>query len=671
MYKADILDSLNKYYKDNPKLVFYKDCIDKINNYKFNDNQLLFKLKPDNYLLESVRINLCYNQDKYHVYLYNKKKKNCTNYLIKVDDIIKDKLLNQLVCITEYNDILSLSKKIKIPPIKFNKKDNNNHIYIIISNKPKKFNNTYYEFKNLYEISGYVFGVDIKNLLKYQRLDRIIEFINKGGESLKLYELLNNYYKILKSYSWQERERIIVHSGVIWQALGLTYTRDIDILVLAENEGVDNARKLNKKFNDYNIEIESTVLANDGNWYTIDQKIYKYKANWFTHILPSLSGADDIFEVISNPVYNFSFMGIKFLSIDMNIKRFLSRSNPNSLTDLIMFEKLNGFKLGENLCIPNMTIRQGKLVVFDEKAINDIHFMVKRKVKEFYNYDITLDEVKNILKKCNLQAYNIYKGKNVYDPDTYLIKRFHLDVKQQIFYKYCKGIEYLLDVGSGQLTDAQYWNRVGVKNVIGIEPSVDSIKKGLERLEKFGTKTNIKLINGVGDVDWKSDKKYSSIFNHKYDVITFQYTLHYMIYNIDTLINNILQVTKKGTKIIVNCMDGRLIHSELNKHGRIEVRNEQEPIFAIVPMYDYKQSTIPPKSDVLVYFKGAYGVASGSVEPLIDITSLIRKFGENNYKLLEIKKFLDYNSQNKNKMSNTQKKVSYYYTSLIFEYYKQ
>jgi hypothetical protein len=117
-------------------------------------------------------------------------------------------------------------------------------------------------------------------------------------------------------------------------------------------------------------------------------------------------------------------------------------------------------------------------------------------------------------------------------------------------------------------------------------------------------------------------------------------------------------------------MDGELIHNELKKYHKIEVRNDQEPIFAIVPLYDYKSNMIPDKSDILVYFKGAYGVASGSIEPLVNIKLLINELDKNAYKLLEMKKFLDYNSNNKNKMSNIQKRISYYYTSLIFEYQK-
>lgn len=661
MYKADILDSVSNYYSANQKLVFYKQCIDKINDYKFESNGLLSELQMDEYLLESVRITVLSNINKYHIYLSNKKQENCTNYLISTSNEIKEKLLHQLVCITDYNNIMFLEKKQNIPKINFE-----NSMYVIISDKAKKMENSY-ELKNLYEISGYIFGVEIFNILKYQRLDRITDFIRNGGEGTQLYTLLNKFAELLKTYDWQKRERIIVQSGAVFQTIGLTYTRDIDLLVLAENSTPEEVRKMDINYSDDKMDIDAAILANDGEWYT-GETVYKYKKNWFTYILPSLGGAEDIFEVFSNPKYYFCFMGVKFMSLDLNVKRFLSRSNANSLTDLVMLEKINNYIMGDRLCVPNMTVRQGKIVVFNEKIMDKIQKMIKEKAKEYYNYNISIDEVKKIIKKCNLQAFDIYKGKIIYDPDTSIVKRFHLDVKQQIFYKYCKDANYLLDVGSGQLTDAQFWNKVGIKNVVGIEPSIDSIKKGMERLEKYGTKTNIKLINGVGNADWKADDKYKVVFNNKYDVVTFQYTLHYMMYDIETVMKNISQVIKRGSKIIITCMDGKLIHNELNKYGKIEVRNSQEPIFAIFPQYDHTQETIPRQNDILVYFKGAYGVASGSIEPLVDIDRLIKFFINNGFKLLEMKKFLDYNSRNKDKMSSIQKRISYYYTSLIFEY---
>ena len=71
-------------------------------------------------------------------------------------------------------------------------------------------------------------------------------------------------------------------------------------------------------------------------------------------------------------------------------------------------------------------------------------------------------------------------------------------------------------------------------------------------------------------------------------------------------------------------------------------------------------------NNILVYFKGAYGVSSGSLEPIIDINKLIKRFQENNFKLLERKNFADYNLPIKNKLYPNQLRVSSYYMSLIF-----
>ena len=301
----------------------------------------------------------------------------------------------------------------------------------------------------------------------------------------------------------------------------------------------------------------------------------------------------------------------------------------------------------KQLCMPNMTIRNNEIIVFDEKTQNELFKDIQASLKKYHDINMTMDEIKEIIKKCDDEAFDIYKGKSIYDPYTALIRHFHLDVKKQLFYRYCSNIDHLLDIGSGKMTDAQFWNIVKVKNVIGIEPSKESIQLGFERLKKFGhskpNSTKIDIINGLGDDDWLKDNKYEKIFEHKYDVITFQFTIHYMMYNIEQVMKNILKVSKKGTKVIITCMDGQLIHEELHKNKKIEVRKGQEPIFSIFPQYDYLDVDIPKKSDILVYFKGTYGVVNGSVEPLVDIKRLIRFFDNNGYNLLEQKKFLDYN----------------------------
>jgi SAM-dependent methyltransferase len=314
-----------------------------------------------------------------------------------------------------------------------------------------------------------------------------------------------------------------------------------------------------------------------------------------------------------------------------------------------------------------MTIRQGKIVAFYGKYL-DIYFnAVQKALKEYYNKNYSIDEIKKLIKHCNTEGYDIYKGVMVKDPDTDIIKFFHIMIKKEIIKKFASNANYLLDVGSGKLTDMRIWQEFNVKNVVGIEPSIESIKMGEERLEKFGFTGTIKVINGVGDENWNLMEKYKIALENKYDVITFQFTLHYMMNNIDTVIKNLKKVMLPKCRIIITCMDGNKIHSDFQRYKHIEVRNRQEPIFAILPLYDTSKDIPVKDNNIIVYFKGAYGVSSGSIEPIIDINKLIRILEENDIHLIERKNFSEYNIDIKKRMGPHQLRVSSYYMSLVFE----
>ena len=113
----------------------------------------------------------------------------------------------------------------------------------------------------------------------------------------------------------------------------------------------------------------------------------------------------------------------------------------------------------------------------------------------------------------------------------------------------------------------QKGDKINVKNVVGIEPSIDSIELGNEKINKFGFKGKINVINGVGDIDWISDDKYIIVLENKYDLITFQFTLHYMMNNIQTIINNLdsvekLIVNRDTVKVITSNRDPKFVASQ-------------------------------------------------------------------------------------------------------------
>jgi len=336
--------------------------------------------------------------------------------------------------------------------------------------------------------------------------------------------------------------------------------------------------------------------------------------------------------------------------------------NPDNFDFLFLIKKIFGYSFVGSWCIPNLIVQNDKLIVYNEKAIDKLYQKMQQNLLKNYRLKVSIDEIETYFNKCNIYGFDIYKGTPEWDKDTSLIKKFHLDVKRKIYEKYCRNINMLFDVGCGRLTDIFYWNENNIKNVHCIEPSKDSINSGQQKYEKVKNqiKTKILVVEGLGDINWNDEEKYKKFLNQTYDVITFQFTIHYMINNIDILMKNIRTISKPKTKIIITCMNGNLILEDLKKDDIIvRNKNENHIIFAISKYSD---------DDILVYLKGGYGMENGSIERIVETKKLIQKFKENNYQLIEEKNFLNYNSKYKDQMNSEQKKVSYYYTSLIFEY---
>jgi len=661
----DIIDKLIDFlttYKTDTKYTFYKNSLEMLKKID-KKNKEIRRMQQKSYILEPLRIYLLHN--KYNIFLSNKKHEGCNYIKYRLDEYEKENFFKIVVLSEEFNSNILKLGEINIDDIK--NKIGKGNIYLNfceteISNKIDSM----YKIKNLYDSLTFLLGIESIKILKYQRLDRIEEFL-KSDTSYKVFEILQSYNNYLHTLSIKDRDDYVIHSGSVLEAIGTTYTRDVDVIVNKYNFTEEDAKKYIKSMQQIG-DIDVSVIDKKGDYYIpkIEEPL-KYKKIWLTYQLPATDGALDIFDVIINPVFNFCFAGMKFMNLNLTFTRFLTRASISSMADLIMLYEINKIDIRNKICLPNMTIRQGKLIVFYGDYLEYYFKKLRNKIKEYYNKDYTIEELKKKIRHCNIEGYDIYKGQMIKDPDTDIIKYFHIMIKKEILRKFAYNSKNLLDIGSGKLTDMRIWEEINIKKVIGIEPSLESIKMGDERLKKFGFKGEINIINGVGDIDWKSDNKYKIIYDNIYDIVTFQYTLHYMMNNINIVLNNLKDIVKSGTKIIITCMDGNKINDNFKKFGKVEIRNKQEPIFAIVPFYKISDKIPNTDNNILVYFKGAYGVSSGSLEPIIDINNLINIFENNNYKLIEKKNFAEYNIPIKNKLNPYQLKVSSFYMSIIFE----
>lgn len=627
MDKATLIEFIDRYYESNKLHDFYIECKKKLEVCK----DIIHKLPRKAHYVETLRLFLI-NQKKYNVFLSRTKPTEQTYVVLKLSDLELSNLLIQLTVTENYSsNVLKFTKNELDLKFKKGKKTGKNILYIVISHINSDSD---YKIKNNDSL-GYILGIESIKILKFQRIDRIIEHI-KNKDSRGGYERLQKYNEYMRGHN--DKNNSVIYGDALLEAIGLSYTNNVDIIVL--NDNCSRSDKINTEFNrEFNF-----------NFVCKEDKFL------------SLLGIDDIYKILANPAYHFVFMGMKFLGLKQNITYFLQKVESSTFADLIMLKKLNKYKLSGQLCLPNMTIKKGKIEVFFGDYLENFYKKIQTALKLKYNENTEINELKNIIVKCaEVPDNTIYTGKMVKDKDTGIIKYFHITVKESILTKFAKNSKYLLDVGTGKFTDLFIWAKLNIQNVVGIEPSQDSIEKAQQKIEKEKPQINIKLIKGFGDELWIDKKNiYNDALVNVYDVITFQFCIHYMMKNIDIVLANIQNLSKKGTKVIISCMDGNKIKKDIEKYGKIEIRNNYEPIFAIIP-------TNQSFDEILVYFKGAYGVANGSVEPIVDINFLLNKFIKSDFKLIFRQSFVENNSHVKNKMSPIQKLVSSYYLILVLE----
>jgi len=482
---------------------------------------------------------------------------------------------------------------------------------------------------------------------------------NKQKKIIASTKMISSFYKFHNGLDRDTKERLLVISGSILHVLGTTYTDDVDIYYYGETESQNKMDGLITKFQ-INPKFEYTIVHDGRIIQAKKPSSYVYK--WATELWPQLVGKKHLTEVMADPAYSFYFMGIKMIGVDMIIERLLSRASPSAFVDLIMLNKINGFE--SDPCFPNLTIRQGKIMIYDNKMIEKKLRTVCNYFYHWHNMHMCLNKLKKKIPRCTELPHHIYKKIPEKNPHTSLITYYNNSTMKYYIKKYLLG-EKILDIGAGRLRDMFFYDRIGIKHLVAIEPSSISLEEGKKAHKKRHLKIRLDAVQGYGDEDWTKADVYKVVLNNKpYKHILLKFTIHYMIKKIDTLLNNIKQVAD-DTTIVVGLLDGNLIEQKIADTGRYEVFVGDEPLYGI-----YRMDPDGAYKKIMVYFKGVYGVESGSIEYLVDINDVVDKFKNAGFRLIDNKSLVEVEHPTLNKIrgkfSDAQRKVSELHRVLVF-----
>lgn len=631
-----ILDTIRQYKQTNKS-----DFLNEIEQY-YKSATKLSKLPENELALSGVLLELAMNSAKYRVYLKESLSKQDSEQVYRALTL-SDNQLNNLMA--QIEGIKKHTFKICFDVKKATKAAKaTNKLYAVIYPQTHKSD---IGVEVPQELFGVIFGIETLYFLEHQNLERycssdIITHTEKNFP--KLFELKEKIRKL----SVEQQNRIMLHSGLLYQFLGTLYSKDIDVIMLCHS----NAEKEEIKAKLSEFDLSLIVDEQSG---TRDSEV-SYKNKYYFYKLPQMVGARDMYEVILNPKYHFYFMGIKCMSLQMNIKKGITRSHPFAFIDLVLLKMFNNISSDE-ACIKNITVRQGKARVTSKAAVDQFYKTMMRYLKEWYNMDIKYDYLKQHFIKCEEKFGTIYKQITTYiDPLIKSVIYLNRQVSLEYLRKYAQNAEYLLDIGSGKLSSAYIYDELHIKNVYGIEPSLYSISAAKPVIDQY-PKVNFILEQNYGNKPFDLKKKFN--------VITLIFTIHYMITNLDILIENIMRASKPGTKIIITFVNGEMVKEALKNKDSFEIRYDNDIYWGV---YRYNDPTL---NKVLFYMKDTYGLENGSEEHIVNPRMLVDTFVRSGFNLLKHNSF-DAEIRNNPKLKKTkilpfQYEIFRYHKIMIFE----
>lgn len=285
-----------------------------------------------------------------------------------------------------------------------------------------------------------------------------------------------------------------------------------------------------------------------------------------------------------------------------------------------------------------------------------------------------IQEIKNILSERSRNAWDIYTNKPIRNETTNSVIKYHNVVMNYYIKKYFAK-DNLLDIGAGPVRQISFYEKIGIKRVVAIEPSQDSIDRGIENFNKYTKTIKLDFIEGVGDENWNDQSKYKPVIKYApYKSILFKFTIHYMLNNMKILMQNVKNVSERGTIVIVSCLDGTKIMEKLKEDGKYEIMQNGEVIYGVYDFDDETNETNKVLNDnfrqIMVYFRGVYGVDSGSIEYIVNLDYLINQFKSIGFEVLTSNNFMNINNEELRKINqdynNAQKKISELHHVIVF-----
>lgn len=207
-------------------------------------------------------------------------------------------------------------------------------IEFLLKDEHRGFESVYYQFGYDSSYSYASLVLNPSNFLYFNEalLSRFIEFENDAGKLLFLG--IRNY--LVKHVDTIDLKRFLLFSGLIFYFYGLRRPSDIDIIIYHNPEPTGGLKMIAEKYpkgGEHILGVGDNNFRGYGEWKVGEKQ--EYLEQWFLKEWPNHFGAKDYEDMIFNPRFHITIMGIKLITMEADIERRRRRFRAAAYADLI------------------------------------------------------------------------------------------------------------------------------------------------------------------------------------------------------------------------------------------------------------------------------------------------------------------------------------------------
>jgi hypothetical protein len=267
-----------------------------------------------------------------------------------------------------------------------------------------------------------------------------------------------------------------------------------------------------------------------------------------------------------------------------------------------------------------------------------------------------------------------FTGKSKKDSKLRFMNIFHsVVIKKNLYIDFIQKpqlINNVLEMSGGRGADMQKWLQINIKNLTVHDIDEVALTEAKRRLDEMKNKTNYKMNVKFVQGDLRQDIHYK-FGKEKYDAISMQFAIHYMLGNqisLKNLIKTIKFNLKKGGYFIFTTFDGQLVFDLLSKNSiqfneSYDFKIDDEKVLGIKRLY--KENTFEKLGQEISVFVDTIGEHAG--EFLVDFNYLLEVFVKNGFELVQseyFKNIMD-NWEDKSKMKESEIAFSSLYRYMV------